>query len=92
MTAFVYILTNQIHTALYTGVTSDLPRRISEHKSGAVEGFSQKYKTRKLVYAEAFDRIETAIQREKSIKKWNRDWKIELIEKNNPEWDEIKPF
>lgn len=92
MPCFVYILTNKIHTVLYTGVTSDLPRRISEHKSNSIPGFSQRYKTHKLVYAEAFDSVEDAIQREKAIKKWNKEWKIELIEKNNPEWDEIEPF
>jgi len=88
---YVYIMTNKIHTVLYTGVTSDLSRRAFEHAEHA-RGFSQKYKTAKLVYAEAFDYVEEAICREKAIKKWNRQWKINLIEKSNPEWKEISPF
>ena len=92
MTAFVYILTNKIHSVLYIGVTTDLPRRIIEHKSGEIKGFSQKYKTDKLIYAEQFLDIETAIQREKAMKKWNRQWKDALIARSNPQWNEILPY
>ena len=88
MPFFVYIMTNKIHTVLYTGITSDLGRREFEHKEMA-HGFSQKYRTRKLVYAETFEYVEDAIRREKAIKKWNRQWKINLIEKSNPDWKEI---
>ncbi|PZP55006.1 MAG: hypothetical protein DI586_08190 [Micavibrio aeruginosavorus] len=89
MAHMVYILTNKSNEVLYTGVTSDLPRRIHEHKAGLVEGFSKKYNTRKLIYAESFGRIEDAIHREKCIKRWKREWKIRLIEESNPEWDEL---
>lgn len=92
MTAFVYILTNKIHSVLYIGVTTDLQRRVGEHKSGEVKGFSQRYKTDKLIHAEQFLDIEMAIQREKAIKKWKRQWKDTLIARSNPQWDEILPY
>lgn len=91
MKCAVYIITNQYHTVLYTGVTSDLARRISEHKSGEIDGFSKKYNTHKLVYAEEFKYIEEAIHREKCIKRWKKDWKIRLIEESNPLWEELNP-
>lgn len=84
MIYFVYILTNQTNSVLYTGVTSDLPRRMSEHKSGSVEGFSKRYHANKLIYAEQFEKVDEAIHREKCIKRWKRDWKIKLIEESNP--------
>ncbi|PLY03386.1 MAG: endonuclease [Desulfuromonas sp.] len=85
----VYILTNKPRGTLYTGVTSDLPKRIYQHKGKVIVGFSSKYDLSMLVYYEVFDDISEAIKREKQIKKWNRTWKIELIENNNPEWQDL---
>lgn len=82
----VYIITNKKYGVIYTGVTSNLLRRIYEHKQGFVEGFSSKYNLKNLVYYEVHDDIKEAIKREKKIKKWKRTWKFDLIEKNNPEW------
>ena len=90
-TYFVYILASRRNGTLYVGVTNDLVRRkCPEHKNDLVEGFSQEYAVHKLVYFEACG-IKAAIEREKRIKKWNRQWKIELIEKNNPEWNDLYP-
>ena len=72
---------------MYIGVTSCRPRR--QHKNGVIDGFSKKYRTRRLIYFEAFDEISDAIAREKELKKWRRPWKIELIEKDNPGWDDL---
>lgn len=83
---WVYILASRRNGTLYAGVTSDLLRRVYEHKTGNVDGFSKNYKVHKLVYYEAYCSVEDAIAREKCIKKWNRIWKIELIEKDNPQW------
>ncbi len=88
---FVYILASKIGGTLYVGVTNDLVRRIFEHKSNAVEGFTEKYGIHHLVYFEHFDEIENAIQREKRIKKWKRNWKIRLIEELNPNWTDLYP-
>ena len=74
---------------LYIGVTNDLIRRIYEHKSGIIEGFTKKYKIKILVYYEIHSDINEAIKREKALKKWKRDWKIELIEKTNRQWDDL---
>lgn len=82
----MYIITNKKYGVIYTGVTSNLLRRIYEHKQGFVEGFSSKYNLKNLVYYEVHDDIKEAIKREKKIKKWKRTWKFDLIEKNNPEW------
>jgi putative endonuclease len=90
-TYFVYILASRRNGTLYLGVTNDLVRRMHEHKNDLVEGFSQKYGVHELVYFEACEDIGAAIEREKRIKKWNRQWKIELIEKNNPEWNDLYP-
>lgn len=92
MVYFVYIITNKTNAVLYTGVTSDLPRRISEHKSGLYQGFSKRYHASKLIYAEQFQNVEEAIQREECIKRWKRDWKLKLIEESNPNWNELNPF
>ncbi len=73
---------------LYIGVTNNLTRRIQEYKAGVVEGFTKKYFVHKLVYFEYHTSIKEAIVREKQIKKWNRDWKIHLIEKQNPNWND----
>ena len=91
MRYFVYVLTNAGHSILYVGVTSDLPRRLFEHKEGLFEGFTKKYGLAKLIYAEAFDDINQAIHREKCIKRWKREWKENLINENNPDWLEIMP-
>jgi len=86
---FTYILTNLNHSTLYIGVTSNLSKRIYEHKNKLTEGFSKEYNTNKLVYFEVFTDIEEAIKREKKLKKWNRDWKEKLINKSNPEWKDL---
>lgn len=84
--SFVYIITNKKNGTLYIGVTSDLIKRIYEHKNKIFEGFSSKYKLDKLVYFEKFDDIYNAINREKILKTWKRSWKKDLIEKQNPDW------
>ncbi len=86
---YVYILTNKLGGTLYIGVTSDLIGRVYQHKAGTVEGFTKKYGLDRLVYFEMFDGIEVAILREKQMKKWNRAWKIELIEEKNPYWIDL---
>lgn len=87
--SYVYIITNYKNTTLYTGVTSNLVKRIWEHKNEVVEGFSKKYKLHKLVYYEVIDNIETAINREKYIKGKSRQYKINLIESINKEWKDL---
>ena len=89
MTYYVYILANEKNGTLYIGVTNDLVRRVYEHKQGAVEGFTSKYKLHNLVYYEQTTNVEAAIAREKQLKNWRRGWKIELIEKNNVEWRDL---
>jgi len=86
---YIYILSSKRNGTLYIGVTSNLIKRIWEHKNDLVEGFTKKYKVHDLVYFEATDTINFAIEREKQMKKWNRFWKIELIEKMNPEWKDL---
>ncbi|MBP7859719.1 GIY-YIG nuclease family protein [Patescibacteria group bacterium] len=86
---FIYILTNKNNTVLYTGITSNLQKRIWEHKNKIVEGFSKKYNLTKLIYYETFDNPTNAIDREKQLKAGNRKKKIELIEKNNKEWEDL---
>ena len=89
MAYVVYILTNKRHGTLYVGITRDLKRRIVEHKLGIIEGFSKKYDLKLLVYFEQFKYVNDAIYREKQLKKWNREWKIDLIKKRNPEWFDL---
>jgi putative endonuclease len=86
---YVYILASKRNGTLYTGITNNLPRRLYEHKRKSIEGFTKKYNVRILVYYEKHDSPETAITREKQIKKWNRQWKINLIEKDNPNWVDL---
>ena len=86
---FVYILASKIGGTLYIGVTNDLIRRVYEHRTGAAEGFTKRYCVCRLLYFEQFGDIENAISREKQLKKWNRDWKIRLIEEHNPNWDDL---
>jgi len=85
---YVYILTNNSKT-LYIGVTDDLNRRLYEHRNKLIEGFTKKYNLTKLVFFETFNRIEDAIRREKQLKNWHRQWKINLIEKTNKEWKDL---
>jgi len=86
---YVYIITNKTNTTLYVGVTNDLIRRIYEHKHHLLKGFSDRYNLEKLVYYECFDNELNAIQREKTLKKYKRDWKIKLIEGLNPQWNDL---
>ncbi|MBN2416826.1 GIY-YIG nuclease family protein [bacterium] len=86
---YVYILASKRHGTLYIGVTRDLIRRVYEHKKNFADGFTKKYMIHKLVYYEQTSDIYQAITREKQLKKWNRAWKIRLIEKTNPEWYDL---
>jgi putative endonuclease len=86
---WVYILASGLGGTLYIGVTNDLVRRFYEHKAKLADGFTKKYGVDRLVYFEQFDDIENAIRREKRLKKWNRAWKIRLIEKANLNWDDL---
>ena len=85
----VYILASQRNGTLYLGITSNLIKRIWEHKNNLVEGFTQKHNVHQLVYFEQHGDMLAAIAREKQLKKWNRDWKLALIEKSNPEWRDL---
>jgi putative endonuclease len=85
----VYILASKCNGTLYTGVTSDLPKRVWEHRNDLVEGFTRKYGVHRLVYFDQFDDMAAAISREKQIKKWNRAWKLKIIEERNPNWDDL---
>ena len=87
----VYILASRRDGTLYVGVTSDLVKRIYEHKNNLADGFTKRYGVHTLVYYELHGEMIEAIQREKQIKKWNRQWKVELIEKTNPEWKDLWP-
>ena len=86
---FVYITSNKPYGVLYTGVTSNLTQRVFAHKNKFVDSFSKKYNTDKLVYYEETSDVYSAITREKQIKKWNRAWKIRLIEEKNPSWKDL---
>ena len=86
---YVYILASKRNGTLYIGVTNNLIRRVYEHKNDLIDGFTKKYDVHLLVYYEQYEDIENAIQREKRLKKWNRQWKIELIERDNPEWNDL---
>jgi putative endonuclease len=86
---YVYILASERNGTVYIGVTSDLVKRIYEHKNNLTDGFTKEYSVHKLVHYEIFDDIYEAIRREKALKKWLRNWKLELIEKGNPEWRDL---
>jgi putative endonuclease len=86
---YLYILASRKNGTLYVGVTSDLPKRITEHKQNFIEGFTKKYKVHILVYYEVYNDIQEAISREKQIKNWTRSWKKSLIEETNSEWREL---
>lgn len=82
-------MANKKNGTLYIGVTNNLSKRVYEHKNNIIEGFTKKYKIHRLIYFEETNDIQSAITKEKQLKKWNRKWKIELIEKQNPEWKDI---
>jgi len=88
---WVYILASRIGGTLYVGVTNDLLPRTYEHRSDELAGFSKQYAVHRLVYYEPHNDIEAAIRREKRLKKWNRAWKVRLIEESNPNWDDLYP-
>ena len=88
-TCAVYIMTNYSETTLYIGVTSNLEKRVWEHKNKVVKGFTNKYNVNKLVYFELTDSIESAIKREKQLKRWHRQWKLNLIKENNPDFKDL---
>jgi len=85
----VYILASKANGTLYIGVTSDLIKRVWQHKNSVVEGFTRKYNVRYLVWYECHERMESAISREKALKNWNRGWKVRLIEERNPDWNDL---
>lgn len=87
--SFIYILTNKINTTLYIGITSNLIKRITEHKEGIGSIFSKKYNLTKLIYFEEFTDIRYAIEREKQLKNWRRDWKMDLIKSSNPNFKDL---
>ena len=90
MTYHVYFMANKHNTTLYIGVTNNLQKRVWEHKNGVDKNsFTHKYNCHKLVYCEAFEDIKYAIAREKQLKKWKREWKNQLIEKENPDWRDL---
>lgn len=86
---FVYILSNKNNNVLYIGVTSNLIRRIFEHKNALLDGFTKKYNVHKLVYYEFFGSPQEAIKREKKLKNWHRQWKNNIINRSNPNWDDL---
>ncbi|AWH72971.1 endonuclease [Dokdonia sp. Dokd-P16] len=86
---YTYIITNKNNTVLYLGFTDNLKRRISQHKSKSSKGFSGRYNTEKLIWFETTRYVENAIRREKQIKKWNREWKENLINDMNPMWEDL---
>jgi putative endonuclease len=88
-TYYVYIMTNERNTVFYTGVTGNLKARIYQHKYGLVEGFTKKYNLKKFVYAEETNNVFDAIEREKKLKKWKKQWKIDLIKKSNAGMEDL---
>ncbi|HEX9214115.1 MAG TPA: GIY-YIG nuclease family protein [Bradyrhizobium sp.] len=91
MAYYVYLLASKKYGTLYIGVTNDIVRRIHEHKSKVVAGFSKRYSVDRLVWFEIYDDPVAAIEREKELKKWRREWKVRLIEKQNPQWIDLYP-
>jgi putative endonuclease len=86
---FVYILASKRNGTLYIGITNDIDRRVYEHRNGIIEGFTKEYHVHMLVHVEEYSEVNDAIVREKRLKKWNRQWKIDLIEKTNPDWKDL---
>ena len=91
MAYYVYLLASKEHGTLYLGVTNDIVRRVYQHRTKSAGGFTARYDVGKLVWFEIYDDAITAITREKELKKWRRDWKIRLIEEQNPEWVDLYP-
>ena len=89
MNSYIYIMSNKSNTTIYIGVTSDLIKRVYEHKNKLIDGFTKKYNIDKLVYYEIYDDINEAIKREKQLKTFKREWKNQLIEENNKNWDDL---
>jgi putative endonuclease len=89
VTYFVYILASKRNGTLYIGVTNDLARRMFEHKTGAIPGFTRKYRVTLLVHYQPYEEIGLAFQRERNLKRWNRQWKLALIEQSNPGWRDL---
>ena len=89
--SYVYMLASKLYGTLYIGVTGDLIRRIYQHREGSVEGFTKQYDVKRLVWFEQHEDIRAAIAREKTLKKWPRQWKINLIEETNPHWMDLYP-
>ena len=87
---YVYIITNQKNGTLYIGHTDNLPKRIDEHEREVFKGFSQKYGLKRLVWYQTFETREEAFKKERQMKKWYRAWKIEFIEKDNPDWEDLR--
>ncbi|CAH0139054.1 hypothetical protein SRABI118_00234 [Massilia sp. Bi118] len=87
--SYVYILASEPYGVLYIGVTSNLVKRVWEHREGVVDGFSKQYGVKQLVWFEVHSEILEAIKREKQIKRWNRDWKVNLIQEKNPDWRDL---
>ena len=86
---YIYILASKRNGTLYIGITDNIARRIYEHRNNLIEGFTKKYGVHRLVYVEAYHYVWDALKREKQLKKWNRAWKIALIEKENPNWADL---
>jgi putative endonuclease len=86
---WVYLMTNKRNGILYAGVTSNMPKRAYEHREGLIDGFTKEHGLKRLVYYERHDTIQSAIQREKNIKRWPRAWKVRLIHSMNPNWDDL---
>ncbi|URI16018.1 GIY-YIG nuclease family protein [Brevundimonas albigilva] len=84
-----YMMTNRMHGAIYIGVSSQLVSRVAQHREGVIDGFTKRYGLKRLVWYEFHDTITGAIQREKSLKRWPRDWKANLIERTNPDWADL---
>jgi putative endonuclease len=89
MAAWIYIMTNRKNGTLYIGVTSELAQRIHQHRTGAFDGFTRQYRLHRLVYIEPHATMPLAIAREKRLKTWNRAWKVRLINKDNPDWNDL---
>lgn len=89
MSYFVYILASRKNGTLYIGVTNDMARRVEEHRQGKASSFTRKYAVHRLVYSEMHEDVEEAIRREKAMKNWQRSWKVRLVERSNPEWDDL---
>jgi putative endonuclease len=86
---YVYILASRRHGTLYVGMTNDLVRRTWEHKEGVIDGFTRAYGVHRLVYFEETEEVAAAQQRERNLKRWKREWKVALIERENPNWDDL---